>query len=192
MCLIEFCGGLPSRPTPHKFPSEILSRHWSPAVTSFSYNQQTMNGESSSSNAVSSSTASDSSNLINVGLQDEMLGFAVTPKTDCEHLSHIQLVKDLDDEVVRKAHCTHCGKPETWLCLTCGGVYCSRYQNNCAKLHATEASHPIALSLSDLSVWCYQCDDYITSPLLDTLKRRVYVLKFDAPPPEGSELDIAV
>ena len=118
---------LPSRPTPHKFPSEILSRHWSPAVTSFSYNQQTMNGEPSSSNAASSSTASDSSNLINVGLQDEMLGFAVTPKTDCDHLSHIQLVKDLDDEVVREAHCTHCGKPETWLCLTCGGVYCSRY-----------------------------------------------------------------
>ncbi|KAG2186490.1 hypothetical protein INT44_002712 [Umbelopsis vinacea] len=129
-----------------------------------------MNGESSSSNAASS-TAPDSSHLLNVDLQDEMVGFAVTPKTDCEHLPHTRLVTDLDDNVVREALCTHCGKPETWLCLTCGGVYCSRlnwtarYQNNCAKMHATEADHAIALSLSDLSVWCYQCDEYITSPV---------------------------
>ncbi|KAI8577115.1 hypothetical protein K450DRAFT_253735 [Umbelopsis ramanniana AG] len=147
-----------------------------------------MNGESSSSNAAS--TAPESSNLMNVGLQDEMVGFAVTPKTDCEHLPRTRLVTDLTDSIVREALCTHCGKPETWLCLTCGGVYCSRYQNNCAKLHSTEAGHAIALSLSDLSVWCYQCDEYITSPSLDTLKRRVYILKFDAPPPEGSELDV--
>ncbi|KAH8547482.1 histone deacetylase 6-like protein [Umbelopsis sp. PMI_123] len=150
-----------------------------------------MNGESSSSKAGSSAVASESSNLLNVDLQEEMLGFAVTPKTDCDHLPHIQLVNDLDEAVVREAHCTHCGKPETWLCLTCNGVYCSRYQNNCAKLHAAEAQHPIALSLSDLSVWCYQCDEYITSPLVDNLKRRVYILKFNVSPPEASELDVA-
>jgi hypothetical protein len=88
------------------------------------YYQHTMNGESSSSNAASS---------LNVGLQDEMLGFAVTPKTDCEHLPHTRLVNDLVDDVIREALCTHCGKPETWLCLTCGGVYCSRYDLSLAR-----------------------------------------------------------
>lgn len=115
-----------SSPTP-QISKRDFGPSWSLAVANCLYNQQTMNEESSSSNAASSSTAPNSSNLINLELQDEMLGFAVTPKTDCDHLPHIQLVKDLDEEVVREAHCTRCGKPETWLCLTCGGVYCSRY-----------------------------------------------------------------
>ncbi|GAB5593478.1 hypothetical protein Unana1_08378 [Umbelopsis nana] len=124
-------------------------------------------------------------------IDDGMLGFAVAPKTDCEHLPHIEIIQTLDEALVRDAHCTNCRKPETWLCLSCGGVYCSRYQNNCAKIHAAEDSHPIALSLTDLSTWCYSCEEYITSSRLDTLKRSVYILKFDTLPPEGSELDVA-
>lgn len=27
--------------------------------------------------------------------------------------------------------------------------------------HNEETGHPIALSFSDISVWCYACDDYI-------------------------------
>lgn len=37
--------------------------------------------------------------------------------------------------------------------------------------HNQDTDHPIALSFSDLSFWCYECDYYITTPHLD--KRRM-------------------
>ena len=69
---------------------------------------------------------------------------------------------------------------ENWLCLECGALLCSRYANGHAKLHyedtkeegavlagaaknngggsKSEEGHCIAVSLADLSVWCYECN----------------------------------
>ncbi len=50
---------------------------------------------------------------------------------------------------------------EDWMCLTCGGVYCGRYHNKHGLHHFQITSHPLALSFVDLSIWCYQCMEYI-------------------------------
>uniref|UniRef100_A0A6B2LLQ8 ZZ-type domain-containing protein n=1 Tax=Arcella intermedia TaxID=1963864 RepID=A0A6B2LLQ8_9EUKA len=59
--------------------------------------------------------------------------------------------------------------------MDCGGVNCSRYVAGHAALHNETTHHPVAVSFSDLSVWCYNCNSYIQSralmPLLGTLHR---------------------
>ena len=45
--------------------------------------------------------------------------------------------------------------------LLSGQIHCSRYVNQHMVQHNEESHHPLALSFSDLSVWCYSCDDYI-------------------------------
>jgi hypothetical protein len=40
-------------------------------------------------------------------------------------------------------------------------VYCSRYVKEHMVKHGKEAKHPVVLSYADLSVWCYECDDYL-------------------------------
>jgi uncharacterized UBP type Zn finger protein len=67
-----------------------------------------------------------------------------------------------------------------------GSVNCSREINGHASLHAQETSHLLAVSFSDLSVWCYACDSYITSPLLSELLQSLSAAKHatpDLPPP---------
>ncbi len=55
---------------------------------------------------------------------------------------------------------------ENWVCLTCGAVGCSYYVKQHMKAHHEETKHPITLSFSDLSFWCYECDSYIKSHVL--------------------------
>jgi hypothetical protein len=37
-----------------------------------------------------------------------------------------------------------------------------RYVKGHMKKHNDESGHPIALSFSDLSIWCYKCEDYVS------------------------------
>ena len=39
--------------------------------------------------------------------------------------------------------------------------YCSRYVQEHMLMHGIDSSHLLTLSMSDLSVWCYGCDDYV-------------------------------
>lgn len=87
-----------------------------------------------------------------------------------------------------------CPGTENWLCVTCGALRCSRYVNGHGLQHWQETKandtetpdacgHCIAVSLSDLSVWCHVCNSYIINnqhlgPLLGTLEQR----KFPEPP----------
>ncbi|KAL3893209.1 MAG: hypothetical protein SGPRY_014388, partial [Prymnesium sp.] len=66
--------------------------------------------------------------------------------------------------------CEQCGASgENWLCLHCGESRCSRYvKAHClAHWQASRAEaqpalgHHLAISLSDLSVWCYACEAYV-------------------------------
>ena len=88
---------------------------------------------------------------------------------------------------------------ENWLCLECGALLCSRYANGHAKLHyedtkeegtllagaaknngggKSEEGHCIAVSLADLSVWCYECNAYLVDPKLQLLTKHLEEVKF--------------
>ncbi|CAB9509267.1 Histone deacetylase 6 [Seminavis robusta] len=81
-----------------------------------------------------------------------------------------------------------CPSKENWFCLECGVLRCSRYVNGHGLMHWEETKksnadspavgHCVALSLSDLSVWCYHCGAYVTHPSLNPILKRMEELKF--------------
>ena len=70
-----------------------------------------------------------------------------------------------------------CAGSETWICLNCGECHCSRYVNAHALAHYKSCGHPTALSVSDLSTWCYLCEAYVTDKRLEPLLARMGALK---------------
>jgi hypothetical protein len=109
--------------------------------------------------------------------------FAVVPLSYCEHLELIKEIK-LDSSLfeVNKA-CLKCSDAgievkENWICLTCGEIYCSRYVKNHMVSHYEKKKHPMVLSFSDISVWCYECDAYVHNELLSEAKMFAYNSKF--------------
>ena len=70
------------------------------------------------------------------------------------------------------------------MCVKSGKVLCSRYvKGHMLSEHYEHpsgdfADHCVALSLSDLSFWCYACDSYITSPALQKLRVKFASVKF--------------
>ena len=83
-----------------------------------------------------------------------------------------------------------CPSKENWMCLECGAIRCSRYQNGHALVHWEETKRSdetgegncIAVSFSDLSVWCYLCNSYVRHrELLDPLLQQLEKLKFGLP-----------
>ncbi|ORX50578.1 hypothetical protein DM01DRAFT_1337731 [Hesseltinella vesiculosa] len=51
------------------------------------------------------------------------------------------------------------------------------------KQHAEADNHPVCLSYSDLSVWCFKCENYVIHQCLDAVKLAAYQTKFHQPPP---------
>jgi len=93
-------------------------------------------------------------------------GFYVDVKLDCPHIS-IALSNDVTVDInvpCSDSQCLNIG--ENWLCLTCSHVFCSRYVQGHMVTHNENSQHPIALSFSDASVWCYACDAYVDAPIL--------------------------
>jgi len=88
----------------------------------------------------------------------------VSPINNCPHVdSSLSTLEKIDTA----ATCSNCKEnKENWICLTCSSVGCSRFQGAHAKQHYETTQHPIALSFSDLSVWCYACESYIRNPKL--------------------------
>jgi uncharacterized UBP type Zn finger protein len=87
-------------------------------------------------------------------------GYAVEPITNCPHIPHYTL--DSDNHF--QTPCQACqDATENWQCLFCKAVYCSRYIQGHMKQHVEgNSGHCVCISYSDLSVWCFQCDNYIT------------------------------
>lgn len=124
-------------------------------------------------------------------------GGPVIPIMDCPHVKdHVQLSADDPDSLPTPdamTVCQHhepssrssggtgrekaetddrgsCPGMENWLCLQCGTVRCSRYVNGHAREHfEAEKQHPLAVSLSDLSIWCYDCNSYVHHPSMKDL-----------------------
>mmetsp|Transcript_118057 Transcript_118057/g.220649 ORF Transcript_118057/g.220649 Transcript_118057/m.220649 type:complete len:562 (-) Transcript_118057:199-1884(-) len=103
------------------------------------------------------------------------------------------------EQLVFGEPCVHgCAGSENWVCLHDGKSRCGRYgrrhglqhweqtkKEQEANLTVAQAAtgqvsrgHCLALSLSDLSVWCYECDGYVQHKSLAPLVKRMEQLKF--------------
>ncbi|CAG5094397.1 Oidioi.mRNA.OKI2018_I69.XSR.g13520.t1.cds [Oikopleura dioica] len=114
------------------------------------------------------------------------------PKASCEHLEEHVKVRSLLEQVKPDNVCGECGhEEENWICLACGDCFCGRFINRHMVDHSMEKYHLVALSLSDLSFWCYVCDEYIihTNPILHPLYRDAHKGKFGDYPPGTNESD---
>ncbi|KAH6942457.1 hypothetical protein HPB50_005829 [Hyalomma asiaticum] len=117
--------------------------------------------------------------LARLSLEDEEgAPFCIQPETWCPHLESLPPLPEagLSDP---RSPCMTCGvRREVWACLHCFNVYCSRYVNGHMVTHHDETRHPLVLSYSDLSVWCYDCNFYVTNPVLQAAKQDAYLKKF--------------
>ncbi|KAJ9582108.1 hypothetical protein L9F63_003564, partial [Diploptera punctata] len=103
--------------------------------------------------------------------------FAVVPLKSCPHLNRVEPVPA--GGVNCNTPCVECGSDqENWVCLVCYTVHCGRFVNEHMMVHGLENSHPLTLSFSDLSVWCYQCEAYIDNHPLFCPKNAVHRSKF--------------
>lgn len=111
---------------------------------------------------------------------DGVSSYAVVPLTWCPHLLEINAAPDLT-RVQAHQSCSRCqDRSENWICLTCLGVFCSRYVRGHMAEHFDATVHPMTLSFSDLSVWCYVCDSYVDNDLLVAFKEAAYASKFSS------------
>lgn len=111
----------------------------------------------------------------------------VEARTSCDHLA-AALSSDLTHIPAPDTHCSRCHHPnENWLCLCCKDVLCSRFINRHMLEHYQETTtHCVALSYSDLSVWCFSCDAYLDAQVILPLRpvyETAYLLKFGEAPP---------
>lgn len=75
---------------------------------------------------------------------------------------------------------------ENWLCLTCKKIFCGRWAKRHMVQHRESHGHAIAMGLSDLSFWCYECDAYLdvaSFPTLHPIYSAYHKLKFGTSPP---------
>ncbi|KAL4181646.1 hypothetical protein AMTRI_Chr12g238370 [Amborella trichopoda] len=109
----------------------------------------------------------------------------VEARTSCDHLSVIS--SDLSHIPAMDTPCSRCDHPaENWLCLSCNNIFCSRFINGHMLEHYQEAGHCLALSYSDLSVWCFLCDAYLDAQVISQLRpvyETAHLLKFGESPP---------
>ncbi|CAL8098558.1 unnamed protein product [Calicophoron daubneyi] len=110
--------------------------------------------------------------------------FAITPLSWCPHLVSVGNNSDWNPDIHES--CCRCeNREENWACLTCYTVACSRYANSHMLEHFNSTRHPIVLSFSDISTWCYECQSYVHNEVLESAKRAAHRAKFGVDPPES-------
>ncbi|XP_032295809.1 histone deacetylase 6 isoform X2 [Drosophila virilis] len=111
--------------------------------------------------------------------QQEM--FAIYPLKSCPHLSLLR-PEEVPKSIKTNGACGDCASTvENWVCLSCQSIGCGRYINEHMEQHCRRAKHPLVLSFSDLSVWCYECSAYIDHPLLYAYQNLAHLDKFQEP-----------
>ncbi|KAL4581129.1 hypothetical protein LXL04_017338 [Taraxacum kok-saghyz] len=109
----------------------------------------------------------------------------VEARTRCDHLD--TLSSDLIHIPPPDTPCNRCEHPaENWMCLSCKDVLCSRFINKHMLEHYEQQNHSVALSYSDLSVWCFSCNSYLDAQVIVPLRgvhETAYILKFGEAPP---------
>ncbi|KAL8604378.1 hypothetical protein ACOMHN_028141 [Nucella lapillus] len=68
-------------------------------------------------------------------------------------------------------------------------VFCSRYVKEHMLFHSVGEEHMVVLSYSDLSVWCYACDDYIDNQAILPMKSAAHHHKFGEYLPGPGEME---
>ncbi|XP_014833025.1 PREDICTED: histone deacetylase 6 [Poecilia mexicana] len=109
--------------------------------------------------------------------------YVVDPLPWCPHLDAVKPLPPSGVDVFQV--CSDCGSDsENWICLTCYEVCCGRYVNEHMVTHGAVSEHPVVLSFSDLSVWCYLCESYVHHQVLFEAKNAAHFAKFgeDVPP----------
>ncbi|KAM5254972.1 ubiquitin carboxyl-terminal hydrolase 44 isoform 1-T2 [Hipposideros larvatus] len=80
----------------------------------------------------------------------------------CKHVGQLLLAQDHSILSPQKWHCVDCNTTESiWACLSCSHVACGRYIEEHALRHFQESSHPVALEVNEMYVFCYFCNDYV-------------------------------
>ncbi|KAL4474996.1 hypothetical protein ABPG74_001692 [Tetrahymena malaccensis] len=112
--------------------------------------------------------------------------FAVEPITNCPHALKLnfkkteEIIYELRQKLFWNKCCDCENVGENWFCLICNNVYCSRYvQGHMANHNQQNQDHQVAVSFSDLSFWCYECDSYITNQDLSQLRKLFQQAKFN-------------
>eukprot|EP00761_Pharyngomonas_kirbyi_P013235 gb/GECH01013262.1/.p1 GENE.gb/GECH01013262.1/~~gb/GECH01013262.1/.p1 ORF type:complete len:436 (+),score=121.50 gb/GECH01013262.1/:1-1308(+) len=111
--------------------------------------------------------------------------YVAQPRTNCPHLEKLGDLSYIT-EIDVKAKCNACDNVgENWICLGCTNVFCSRYVNKHMLEHFENSAEPehhcVCLSFSDLSCWCYECEDYISHKTLDPVINMAHIDKFGVP-----------
>ncbi|KAJ4716166.1 Histone deacetylase 6 [Melia azedarach] len=137
------------------------------------------------SRATSSSKATEDRFVEEDGLMFGAESGWVEALTSCDHLGSSS--SDLVHIPTPDTPCNRCQHPnENWLCLSCKEVLCSRFVNKHMLQHYQQTNHSVALSYSDLSVWCFTCDAYLDAQVIQQLRpvyETAYILKFGEAPP---------
>uniref|UniRef100_A0A7N8XI05 Protein deacetylase HDAC6 n=1 Tax=Mastacembelus armatus TaxID=205130 RepID=A0A7N8XI05_9TELE len=103
--------------------------------------------------------------------------YLVDPLCWCPHLDAVKPVPPSGIDVFMP--CQNCGSDvENWICLTCYQVFCGRYINEHMVTHGAVSEHPLVLSFSDLSVWCYLCEAYVHNQVVFEAKNTAHCAKF--------------
>ncbi|XP_052850338.1 histone deacetylase 6 isoform X2 [Drosophila gunungcola] len=107
--------------------------------------------------------------------------YAVYPLKTCPHLRLLR-PEEAPQSINSSDACSVCRtKVENWVCLSCQTVACGRFMNEHMALHSLEMQHPLAMSIGDLSVWCYGCSSYVDHPRLYAFLNPLHVAKFQEP-----------
>ncbi|XP_040008234.1 histone deacetylase 6 [Xiphias gladius] len=117
------------------------------------------------------------------GQTDGSTLYVVDPLSWCPHLDVVKPPPPSGIDVFLS--CQDCSSDaENWICLTCYQVFCGRYVNEHMVIHGATSEHPLVLSFSDLSVWCYLCEAYIHNQILFEAKNAAHCAKFgeEVPP----------
>ncbi|XP_068601477.1 histone deacetylase 6 [Brachionichthys hirsutus] len=111
------------------------------------------------------------------GGQNNATLYVVDPLPWCPHLDAVKPLPPSGIDVF--GFCQDCSSnSENWTCLTCYQVHCGRYVNEHMVTHGAESEHPLVLSFSDLSVWCYLCEAYVHNQVLFEAKNAAHCSKF--------------
>jgi len=138
--------------------SSSFSAHFNASSSSSSSSSSSENGD-----GINKGEDDDNNNVTKVSVGNTEF-FAVHPLPWCPHLQ--SSVQNMASEVDIFSPCEGCGdRNENWVCLTCYKVFCSRYVQRHMAEHAAKKKHPVVLSFSDLSVWCFECDSYVDNEI---------------------------
>lgn len=109
----------------------------------------------------------------------------VNPIIDCIHIRNlfseekIISIQTLSLVNHKQITCEACEESEeNWICLHCCGFYCGRYVNAHFSEHFNKTSHCLCISMMDLSVWCYECDSYVSSKRLNLYEKTLSEVRF--------------